>query len=221
MRSIHTKGFIFDFDGVILDSASIKTDAFLELFKKHPEHLAAIKAYHIKHQGITRYQKFNWIYQELLDQQYSKKTEAKLSNSFSEIVLRKMKQTNTIAGAIELLRYLKKNEIPSFIASGTPDEELNNIVIERNLSSYFRSVFGSNLKKEQVIDLVMKNYGLINSELIFVGDSITDYEAANSRDVPFVAVYSDTMEDFWKEKQITPIHNLMEIIELIEIEKIV
>src|SRR5690606_22889470 len=37
---------IFDFDGVILESVKVKTDAFKELFSDYPEHLEAIVAYH-------------------------------------------------------------------------------------------------------------------------------------------------------------------------------
>ena len=36
------KAVIFDFDGVILESSNIKTEACLELFEDYPEHRAAI-----------------------------------------------------------------------------------------------------------------------------------------------------------------------------------
>ncbi len=36
------KALIFDFDGVIFESVDIKTRAFREIFKNHPEHLDRI-----------------------------------------------------------------------------------------------------------------------------------------------------------------------------------
>src|SRR5688500_11624263 len=57
---------IFDFDGVILESANIKTEAFLTLFADHTEHREAIRGYHVRNVGISRFRKFEWIYSELL-----------------------------------------------------------------------------------------------------------------------------------------------------------
>lgn len=216
MNSHQTRGIVFDFDGVILDSATLKTDAFLELFSDHPEHLEAIKEYHIRHQGITRYQKFRWIYEQLLKKPYTENTKEHLGEVFSSLVMAKVMKTPAIPGAPELLEFLKKGGIPSFIASGTPDTELHEIVERRNLAGYFQGVYGSDRLKEEAIDLIMSTHGFDASDLLFIGDAITDYKAAKSRNVPFVAVYSDEMKSFWEDKGIVPIHNLLEIKTLME-----
>lgn len=217
MASTHTKGFIFDFDGVILDSATIKTDAFLELFSEYPEHLPAIESYHIKHQGITRFQKFEWIYRDLLGREYTGEIAEELSDRFSEIVLGKMRNADFLPGAWELLAYLKENEIPAFISSGTPDEELQTIVEQRDLELFFRNIYGSDITKAEAIDLIKKDFGFSSGELIFIGDSITDYEAANQRKVPFIAVFSKVMDNFWREKEIEPVQDLMEITDRVQV----
>lgn len=207
------RGVIFDFDGVILDSANIKTEAFLELFEEYPKHQEAIKEYHIEHQGITRFQKFEWIYKELLKKPYNEEIKQKLGKKFSEIVFSKIMETEEIPGAIEFLKILKRDDIPAFIASGTPDEELEKIVRGRGLSEYFKVIYGSNISKEEAIDRISEQELLPYPNLLFVGDAVTDYRAAKSRKVPFVAVYSEVMEDYWKEREIKPVHNLMEIVE--------
>ena len=56
------KAILFDFDGVIVDSVDIKTIAFKELFSAFPEHSREIERYHLDHLGVSRYQKFEWIY---------------------------------------------------------------------------------------------------------------------------------------------------------------
>lgn len=207
------RGVIFDFDGVILDSANIKTEAFLELFEEYPKHQETIKEYHIEHQGITRFQKFEWIYKELLKKPYNEEIKQKLGEKFSEIVFSKIMETEEIPGAIEFLKILKTDDIPAFIASGTPDEELEKIVRDRGLSEYFKTIYGSNISKEEAIDRISEQELLPYPNLLFVGDAVTDYRAAKSRKVPFVAVYSEVMEDYWKEREIKPVHNLMEIVE--------
>lgn len=201
---------IFDFDGVILDSANIKTEAFLELFKKYPEHQQAIKEYHIENQGITRYKKFEWIYKELLDKPYNEEIKEKLGSNFSALVFEKIMEADAISGAMEFLETLRNN-IPAYIASGTPDEELGKIIKSRNLAKYFKAAYGSNISKEEAIERVAEQESAEYSELLFIGDATTDYLAASSRDVPFIAVYSEEMEGYWKERDIEPVHNLMEI----------
>lgn len=209
MNSIHA--VIFDFDGVILNSAHIKTSAFLELFKDYPQHQEAIREYHIENQGITRYNKFEWIYKQLLHKPYNKNIKEELGNKFSSIVFEKIIQADTIPGAIDFLKKLKNIGIPAYVASGTPDNELKKIIEGRKLSTYFKSVYGSNMSKEEAIDRIAKQESVQCPEMIFVGDAITDYKAAQSRGVPFVAVYSQEMEDYWGKRDIVPVRNLMEI----------
>lgn len=206
-----TKAVIFDFDGVILDSATIKTEAFLELFDEYPEHQKAIKGYHIEHQGITRYKKFEWIYSELLKKPYTEEVKEKLGEGFSALVFGKIMQAKTIPGALDFLTTLRQNNIPGYIASGTPDAELEKILENRELSKYFKAAYGSDISKEQAIDRIANDENLDYSELLFVGDAITDFRAAMSRNVPFVAVYSEEMEGYWQEKNIKPVKNLMQI----------
>jgi phosphoglycolate phosphatase-like HAD superfamily hydrolase len=218
-KKSNIKGIIFDFDGVILDSANIKTEAFLELFKEHTTYINTIKMYHIKNQGITRFKKFEWICEQLLGIEYTESKSAELGKLFSEIVYEKIIETRPIPGAIDLLDSLQ-DKIHMFIASGTPDDELHTIINRRNLSKYFEKIFGSNHTKIEAVDLIMDSYGFDKSELIFVGDATTDYEAAKARGLHFVAVQSDVMRTFWKNKNILPVDNLLEIKNLIEFNEI-
>ena len=54
------KAIFFDFDGVILESVSIKGDVFQKLFADYPEHLAEILNYHLENGGVSRYDKFEY-----------------------------------------------------------------------------------------------------------------------------------------------------------------
>ena len=56
-RGIDVKldALLFDFDGVILESADIKTDAFRELFADQPAHVEEIVALHQRYGGVSRH----------------------------------------------------------------------------------------------------------------------------------------------------------------------
>ena len=52
------KAIVFDFDGVILESVDIKTKAFIKLYENYPPKIKEeVKRYHLKHLGISRYEK--------------------------------------------------------------------------------------------------------------------------------------------------------------------
>ena len=72
------------------------------------------------------------------------------------------------------------------MASGTPHEEMIEVVERRDLKSYFRQVFGSPATKAEILTGIMSKYGLLATELIFVGDALTDYYGAAEAGVPFV-----------------------------------
>lgn len=210
------KAVIFDFDGVILESAEIKTEAFLELFDEYPEHQDAILNHHIEHQGVTRYDKFRWIYKNLLKLEYNEKREKELGQNFSDLVFNKIMEADPVPGAIELLKKLE-DEVPTFVASGTPDEELNSIIKGRSLTTYFDEVFGSNRTKEEIIKLIQETHGFTNSELLFIGDATSDYKAAKATDLHFVARNTPRMTEYWQKEEIDPVDDLMEIYERYDI----
>ena len=57
----------FDFDGVILESVDIKGWAFGKLFESYPEHVDEIVAFHFANGGMSRFDKFRYIYKNILN----------------------------------------------------------------------------------------------------------------------------------------------------------
>ena len=59
------KAIIFDFDGVLVESAEIKTEAFRQLFSSFPDKVHEIVEYHKRNMGISRYVKFRYFYENI------------------------------------------------------------------------------------------------------------------------------------------------------------
>ena len=58
---------IFDFDGVIVDSKEIRIRGFKNIFDEFSESLVkSLIDYHNKNGGISRYEKIEWFYKNLL-----------------------------------------------------------------------------------------------------------------------------------------------------------
>jgi len=179
------KAVIFDFDGVILESADIKTEAFRELFSDHSERIKDIVEYHLANAGISRYVKFRHIYSHFLKETLPKDKERELGERFSGLVLEKILATPFVPGAREFLDD-NKGRYMFFIASGTPEDELRNIVLTRGLNGYFQEVCGSPREKKAIMKSIMEKYDLTQDEAVYVGDAESDRRAAKETGVVFV-----------------------------------
>ena len=63
---MNIKNIFFDFDGVIAESVSAKTDAFEEMYLPYGKDIAAkVVEYHKLHGGVSRYEKFKYFHKEL------------------------------------------------------------------------------------------------------------------------------------------------------------
>jgi len=181
-----TRAVILDFDGVVLESADIKTEAFRELFADRPRHVDAIVAYHLANAGISRFVKFDWIYQELLHEPLSEAERLALSERFSAIALHRVLTCPFVPGARDAIAALS-GRIPVFVASGTPQAELELIVERRGLAGRFARVWGSPTTKEQAIRAVLGECSLAAADVVFVGDGQSDLAAAQASGACFVA----------------------------------
>ena len=73
---------IFDFDGVIVESIPLKTAAFREVFSFVPDHLDEIIAYHLENGGMSRYDKFRYIYADILHEPLTPEQEEHLAGEY-------------------------------------------------------------------------------------------------------------------------------------------
>ncbi|MDN5836247.1 MAG: HAD family hydrolase, partial [Nitrosospira sp.] len=89
MTATDWQAIIFDFDGVVVESGDIKTQAFANLYRAHGETvMAAVVQYHRTNGGMSRYQKFHYFQQHLLEKPpLTPDEEQQLDRLFSELVV--------------------------------------------------------------------------------------------------------------------------------------
>jgi phosphoglycolate phosphatase-like HAD superfamily hydrolase len=176
---------ILDFDGVVLESVSVKTDAFQALFSTEPDHMGEIVEFHIKNGGMSRFDKFRYIYGNILKKDLDPITFNMLSEKFSDLVFQRVLHVPFVPGAAEFLERWSAI-LPLYIVSATPEKELKEIVRARNLTRYFRNVYGAPRKKAECIQEILMESGSSASEVLFVGDALNDLAAARVSGVKFV-----------------------------------
>lgn len=209
-KGIMVRAIIFDFDGVIIESFDIKTEAFRELFKTYPEHVDKIVEYHQQNGGVSRYKKFKCIYSEILKQPLDEETLKELGEKFSGMVVEEVKKCPYVPGAPEFIRKRSKN-LKLFIASGTPEDELRSIVASRGLSEHFKGIYGSPATKSEIIQGILSRENMEKEDTVFIGDTITDYREASKAGVPFIARINSLSDNPLLELDVLKFHDFYEL----------
>jgi len=184
------KVIIYDFDGVICDSVHVKTQAFVELYKDYGMDIQnKVKNYHIAHGGISRFEKIRYFQTELLNQVPDEETVSLMANRFADLVKEKVIASPYILGAKEFIEK-NKNSSLQFICTGTPETEIIEIASRREIHNLFTGLYGAPKTKEFIINAILQETGAHGNECFFLGDALTDYNAAKSCNVPFIGVKS-------------------------------
>ncbi|MBF0412205.1 MAG: HAD family hydrolase [Desulfamplus sp.] len=188
-KSVPFQAVLFDFDGVILDSVNVKTEAFAKLFRSYgPEIERQVVEYHLSHGGVSRFNKFKYYYEKLLNTHLSEEKILQLGEEFSKLALQGVLEAPFIEGAIESLKVLHQQAIPAFVVSGTPQEELSYIIQKRDIGLLFTEVHGSPKLKHEIILDIQTRYNLEPCRCLFIGDAMTDYNAATATGTLFLGI---------------------------------
>ncbi|MDP2939760.1 MAG: HAD-IA family hydrolase [Candidatus Omnitrophota bacterium] len=172
--------FIFDFDGVIVDSVNIKTEAFAQLYSEFGERVVKkVISHHLSHGGVDRFSKIRYYHQEFLKKELSRRQLQILARRFSNLVFKKILKANFIGGALEFLNLLKKQNKRMFLISATPEDELKRIIVKRKLSKFFTDLKGAPSRKKENLNFIIKKYKLKPEDCVYFGDSQEDLNAAN------------------------------------------
>jgi phosphoglycolate phosphatase-like HAD superfamily hydrolase len=206
------KAIFFDFDGTITESAGIKTNAFRRLFSDSG-YVEEIVQYHIRNAGVNRYQKFDYIYANILKKPLSETEKQELSRKFSGFVVDEIIECPLVKGAAEFLRKYSQ-KLMLYVLSSTPDAELKHIAGKRGLARFFRECIGAPAKKSQSALGIMQSKGIKKEDAIFVGDSLADLEEAGKAGIMFVRVITPEQGQF--PKGIKTVKDFFELEKIVE-----
>ncbi len=170
---------------MILESADIKTRAYRDLFAPYPRWRDKMVAYHLRHAGVSRYEKFKYFYKRFLRRPLTAAERRRLDRAYSRLVRDRVLACPFVRGARRFLA-LAARRWPLFILSGTPQKELRRVVRRRTLASRFRGVYGSPRLKPKLLRFLLKRHRLSPKETLYVGDARSDWRAARICGVPFV-----------------------------------
>lgn len=205
------KAIIFDFDGVILQSVNIKTQAFASLYSKYGDDVKkAVIAHHLEHGGVSRFEKFRIYHNNFLNYNITDYEVKQLADEFSNLVFEGVCNSDYVLGAEPFLEYVN-NKYLTFICTGTPDSEIVKILKHKNLSNFFNGVYGSPNDKVSIVNNIISTNNLSLDDVFFIGDAMTDYNASVKTGIDFIGVRNDDTEFPFGT---TEVDSLLEIIKI-------
>lgn len=179
----------FDFDGVIADSTAVKVRAFTALFAPFgPEIQEKVVRYHLENGGMPRLEKIRHCYEVFVGQPVDEVELSRLGQAFSAMVRDEVVAAPSISGALTTLQQLHHLAIPCFVVSGTPTEEMRDIVERKGLAPYFTEVHGSPPAKTAIVADLVDRYQLRPDHCLFIGDALADYRAALNTGLHFLGI---------------------------------
>lgn len=184
-----------DFDGVLVESAAIKAAAFQGLYTAYgADVVARVAAHHKANEGISRLVKIRHCHKAFLGIALSDRELAELGETYTAQAEDPEATCDDVAGARDFLESFHR-DIPLFVVSGTPEDEVRRIAERRGITGYFVEVRGSPLGKEDILRDLLDRHGLMPDGALFVGDAMADWDAATACGVDFLGRVSPGHED--------------------------
>jgi phosphoglycolate phosphatase-like HAD superfamily hydrolase len=182
------RALLLDFDGVILQSAELKSRAFAELYRDEGDaRVAQVIDFVERNGGVTRRDKLAHIERRLFGRSPVEDEIDALAARFRERVFERVVASDFVPGAQRLLA-LSQGRIAMHVISGTPHEELQQVVDRRALRKWFASVDGAPPDKRTTFSRLLARHGYRPEDTLAIGDAPTEYEAAVDLGIPFLAV---------------------------------
>ena len=202
-----TRLVFWDFDGVIKDSVTVKTEAFVQLFESFGDEVSRrVRAHHEAHGGMSRFEKLP-LYMAWAGLPVTEAAVASYCRRFSDIALRRVIAAPWVAGVERILR--ENPYAQEFVlVTATPQDEMMEILAAIDLRPCFSEVFGAPTKKGAAIRDCLSRREMPLFRCLMIGDAKADLDAAEENGIPFLlrrhtsnqAVFckyaGDSVEDF-------------------------
>lgn len=181
--------FVFlDFDGVIMDSMSLKLDSYCHALAPFGFPREDIRRLQLASAGLSRFKTIPYMYEGITgrpmpEDQYRESLErfnVHDEASRARMVLKPGTQT--------FLETARSQGILLAIVTGTPQEVIDRTADHFDLRRWFARIHGSPGGKTEHLLHLLGEYGLEAGRGFYVGDAVMDQEAAAAAGIPFIGV---------------------------------
>ena len=171
------KTWIFDCDGVLLNTNEIKTNVFHEVALPYGKvNAAKFVNYHMQNAGISRFTKLKFFLTQIVGKEFDQQEYSSLLDMINSRLKEKLANCSKTKGLDSFLAKIQP-EVKKFVVSGSEEQELRTTLQQFGLANKFTGVYGSPLTKDVIIKNLLDS-NQINKPVIYVGDGRFDFEMA-------------------------------------------
>jgi phosphoglycolate phosphatase-like HAD superfamily hydrolase len=181
--------FVFDCDGVILDSNGIKSQAFFDVALPFGEEQAErFVEYHKLRGGVSRQEKFKYFVAEILavETPDRESLEIELVEAYARICRDGLQKCPMIPGVQAFLATLPRS-VQNYVVSGGAQTEVRQALKERHLDQFFSLILGNPRSKQENMQQLFAA-GVLKGRGAYFGDARLDMELARQYELDFVFV---------------------------------
>jgi phosphoglycolate phosphatase len=185
------KCVVFDFDGTLIESNEIKRRAFYEVTKNLVDAGILLDKILSYPDSGDRYDIFDTLIIELKLVREVFVSASKLSDSYTKICEYEISRAPEIKGAVKTIKELRSLGVKIFISSATPEITLQKIIDMRGWKDMINMALGSPDSKIDHLQTILTKNKYSISEVVYVGDSEVDRDAALLVGCRFVGIGKD------------------------------
>lgn len=183
--SSDVRAIFFDFDGVIMDSMTLKLESYLHALDRFQFDRAEVKRLVWQYMGQSRQRILRFIHEELAGGPITDNDYQEVLALFNKHDDDSRKLMEFIPGSLEFLKSVHERFYTAVI-TGTPEDFILRTTAHFDLDRYFDIVRGSPDKKVDIARQLLQANQLNPAEVLFIGDGLTDQEAADAHNIRFV-----------------------------------
>ena len=185
------KCVVFDFDGTLVESNEIKRRTFYEVTKNLVDADIVLDKILSSPDSGDRYDIFDTLIIELKLDREVFVSASKLSDSYTKICEYEISRAPEIKGVVKTIKELRSLGVKVFISSATPEITLQKIIDMRGWKEMIDMALGSPGSKTDHLQTILTENKYSISEVVYVGDSEIDRDAALLVGCRFVGIGKD------------------------------
>jgi CDP-L-myo-inositol myo-inositolphosphotransferase len=198
---------IFDFDGTIADTMPFLSDLAVGLLTKNYEISGAeARRRYLETTGMD----FGSQIEEIFPEHPSNGAVAAAMEAGKR---RRILQHPLFDEVVPVLRFFEERSVKRFVCSSTQETTIRQYTKNAGIDHLLDGCFGyrPGFAKGQQIEFILRHYGLRPDEVIFVGDSLMDYEFVRDKGVRFIALRRLFEEHDFRDRGLFSVKDLTEL----------
>jgi phosphoglycolate phosphatase-like HAD superfamily hydrolase len=178
------ESIVFDFDGTLADSNTVKRDVFIDVAAEMqvPSELMKLALDTIKGDRSVL---FSYLAKQLnRPENWIQSTVER----YTALSFQRISAAPEIPNAELVLKTLKSRGLSLYVCSNTPENPLKDILQARKMERYFKKIVGGPGTKTDNLKILLRNENLNPRLTLFVGDNEIDRNAAESAGCPYAGL---------------------------------